>query len=1058
MKVIEGNPTTLQANLMGKLEITVNGCMVADFTTQKTKALFCYLLLENGRRHNRSMLSALFWPDVPEQTALHNLRQALSSLRKIFGNCTGGELLDIERDSIGFENHISIKVDAQEFETQMRVLVECYGKSWGRGFPIHQLRRVLRQYSGELLGSFTPLDSDLFEDWLMVKRESLNRLAVEGAALVLSYYEVRKNWSEARSIAEWLIQLAPWDEDAHYRLIKVLLQLGQGNAALAHFQYAIRYFSDTLGVNPGTRFLKLKDEIQDLRGINQSDFTSPMGQTGFPRFAIPFIGRETELETLESWVSDPFCRVVTIIGPSGSGKTRLATELMDEQRTLFRDGVFFAALSGCTDREQMASAILGAVGNYGEFCSQAVDEVLEWSENRKALLVLDNVEYNEEAALLAAQITESAAGVVLVVTAHKRLDLVGEKVYALGGLSTDGEEKSDAVCLFFAHIQSESQPEIGNPDFLQYAIHICNLMEGFPLAIDLAAGQAKRIPIEELHQELKNNLAVLCSQAINLQERHRSILAAFGNTWHHLSARQKEVLSRLTIFEDPFTPMAVFKVCGSESKELCDLANQSLLMRDQNDLYRFHHAVKLYVKETTPLSDVAEKEIKNQHAVWFHMRLLSASADSRGKRFLVFLKNVEMEFGDFIKSTKQFIDTGEWQRVQEMIKPLSDYFEGRGLFREGALFFDKLAQQCSTKKGGEVCSGMLDCRSAAFGIRVQIFDGVYERIQRAMEAARNSGNQGEVSCCLNAMATYALVKETASKAKEYAKQALEISQEIGDKEEEAHSLYILGSAEDNLGEVGDAEKHFHQCLKISEKQQDLKRLTKVWNTLAGIACRRPDWPQALAYYTEALKLAVEMKNRYKESLILNNIGTIYTETKQFTQAEEYFQKSLIICREIGDLEGEVIALSNLGEVAVEMGEYGRGIEYNLPALKISLDIGSEAGEMSTRIILARSYHGLGETKKAVKELIPLLTKAQETESYDFFHRGVVEACQILFERGYVMGLEFILSSTLNCGGADETTHENARKLLSGMGKQFQNDTNLEPRTILDILMTELLKI
>ncbi|KAF0108917.1 MAG: SARP family transcriptional regulator [Chloroflexi bacterium] len=1032
-------PLIIKARFLGSSEINLNDCPVGGFTTQKAKALFAYLVLENDRTHARGTLAALFWPDVPEQTALHNLRQALSTIRKSLDNCGGcGTIFCADRDSISFQSDVKFQVDALEFESHMRALLERHSGSPDRGFPIHLLSRLLEQYKGELLVSVSLPDADLFEDWLVLKRESLNRLA-----------------------AELLVKLAPWDEDAHSRLIRVLLQLSQGNAALAHYNSAARYIRDDLALEPGRQMHKALTDINNYVDTGEIERVGTLAPINIPMYATLFIGRVRELEMLEDWVSNPACRIITITGPGGSGKTRLAAKLAESQQTLFKDGVFFISIAGCLNINQLSSIILGSVGTVTERSTDALDELLQWSCNRYSLLVLDNVDSCGEAALLAARLTESAPNLTFVFTSYTRLDLVGEKVFPLGGLSTSSadlkDSLSDAARLFYAHLQVESQPEIEHPEFAQNVSLICELVEGLPLAIDLAAGQAKRMSITDLLGELQQNLDVLRSQSVNLPERHRSIQASFENAWRHLSDMQRKSLSVLTSFQSPFTPQAAHQICGVSPADLRDLAGQSLLTWDAHERYRFHRVIGIYAHEKITLSKEESEQISSQHANWFLDQLLRYFSDRSGERFSIFLINVASVLPDILKCLNWLILIHDWQRVQQIILPLYTYYEGRSLFREGSALFANLAHACDVEENSLICRVMFSSRAALLMVRIQQFSKAMELIEFALANAKAKNWQDEIAFSLNAMSNHALVCKNSSTAEEYAREALNLSREIHNAEEEARALYNLGYAETNKGDITKAAEDLTLCRSLSEEQKNWGRLSNVLNRLADVASYRGDFNQSLQYYDEALKIARAMENRFSESLITNNIGTAYVELKQYSSAEEYYKKSLTVCREIRDYEGEAIALSNLGELAMAIKDFKKSVEYNQLALEISKEIESDLGERSARIILAESYRELGDKKAAENEVILLLEMAEQTESRNFFHRGVVEACHLLMESGFVESLADILNATIQSEGAEESTRIKAQTLLGQLPPDKQNEQKMDSKHMTEFLKNQLKK-
>lgn len=1047
----------IQAKFLGDFEISANGCAISGLATQKNKALAAYLILEHGRDHPRSKLAALFWPDVEEQVALHNLRQALSVIRKAFDPCGGGEIFTSNRETIGFRAGTKITVDVIDFERWMRAMVDRFHLQQGRGFPIQRLKRELATYQGELLDTLVLADASMFSDWLVLRREALNRLAVEGASLLLQYYENRNEWSEARKSAEMLVKLAPWDENAHSRLINILLQLAQGNAALAHYQSAVRYFEEELAIEPEFQLKKARADIQGFFASGRSEPRPKAIPVHVPGYSSPFIGRVQELETLEDWVSDPGCQLVTITGPGGSGKTRLASRLAESQDTLFAGGVFFVSIAGCGDRQQLCSRILNTVNSVEERSADSMEELLGWARNRRVLLILDNVDNCSEVAEMAVRLLETSGQIVLVCTSYTRLDLVGERVYALGGLSTDEGSDSEAVRLFMSHVQPESQPECRTREFMENTLNICRLVEGLPLAIDLAAGQVKRIPSEELLTGLEKTKDILHSSAVNLPERHRSITASFENCWNHLPDRQQSVLASLTVFQSPFTLQAAAEVCGVGSSEVRELANQSLLIWDGQENFRFHRAIHQYAREKLVLNEPTAFQLTREHAKFFHKQLVEGYANFSGDGILQFLQKTEAMLPDILQGFRYLIEGGDWERSEAIVHPLYCYYESRSLYREGSEQLMAQALLCQPERGGTLCRAWLLSRAASLSISIQRYDQVEEQLEFSLAVARETGNRAEEGICYNVLAKQAAVKKSSSSSMEYAQKALGISQSLGDRREEAHSLYNIGYALTNLGEVTKAEQVLENCRKICEELQDWRRLSKALNVLADTACSRGDFDRALKIYDEALNIAERLGNRYSQSLILNNIGTAYFSIRNFDAAEESYNSSLLICREIDDREGEAIALSNLGELYAEIRDFRLGAEYNQRALAISREIGSDWGEMSAREILAICYHELGDIQAAKDELKLVLEKSLESEFIVFFNRAVVEACRILRERGKTKGLAGIISAITRDEESDDWIRTKAREVLESLPQKERIDceVRIDRKSILEFLKKSL---
>lgn len=1059
MQQPQSDDITLDAKLFGSFEISINSFVISEISSQKARGLFAYLILDNKRVHARSTLAAIFWPDVPEQTALHNLRQALTTIKKAISETISDvEIFSSDRDTLGFNEKVLIQVDILDFEHKIQILLDHHNGGQARGFPINQLKRTMDQITGQLLPLFTLPDSDLFEDWLALRRERIDRFLVLGYSILLKYHEDRCEWVDARKIAEKLIKIAPWDEDIHARLIHIYLWSSQPNAALSHYHSAVRYLQNILDIEPGIILKKAFNEIQNNLSSGKIQKTRIKSSTNLPGYATPFVGREQELDVLENWVSNPEYRVITITGPGGSGKTRLAVELARNQTSLFKDGVYFVSIAGCIFLDHLASTFLSVIGTSREQTSNPIEELLEWIHNRSALLIFDNVENVEVSALLAKQLNEAAPDSSLLFTSYSFLNLVGEKVFALGGLSTKDGDQSDAAKLFYSHLQVESLPEIHHPEFARNVVEICNLVEGFPLAIDLAACQTRWIPIAEIYADLQENINVLNSNSINLPERHRSIQASFENVWCHLSEREQLLIYRLTIFENPFTSQAAQSVCEVADSLLEDFSLRALLIWDGQTHYRFHRVVKQNILERYKLTEDAQKLLSEGHADWFYKQGLVYFKDSKGVGISHFNKSIQSIFSDLVVGVAWFCKTSRCNKVNDLIEPLNTYFKNLSLFREGANTFEQLLKMLSDNDQTLICRAKLMCRVALFKVRIHQYDNSAEMIRFGVDIADQNNLMDEKVFCLNALSTHASVCKNSSSAVDYALKAFELSRMIKNTEEEAHSLYNLGYAQVNMGDITLAEQNLNASRILCENLGDWYRLSKVLNVLADIACYRGDYHLALKHYEQALSIVRASHNLYSESLILNNVGTAYLELNNYSEASDYFNKSVELCRQISDREGESIALSNLGETAAYQKDFKNAKFYNEQALQIANEIESDWGILAAKIVLAEAYREGGDILAAKSELIPLLQKAFELETMNFFYRGVVEACRLLLHVGNQHELASFLKVTMTAEGAEESTRQKAKFTYDKLVNKHHKVQQPDIQSIYSILIERLNKI
>ena len=113
----------LMLHVFGAFQVTLADGSTARFESDKTCALLVYLAVEADRPHRRDALVGLLWPDEPEQTARHNLRQALFSLRQTIGDAAAQPpYLLITRDEIQFNTASDFTLDVAGFDAAPRCL------------------------------------------------------------------------------------------------------------------------------------------------------------------------------------------------------------------------------------------------------------------------------------------------------------------------------------------------------------------------------------------------------------------------------------------------------------------------------------------------------------------------------------------------------------------------------------------------------------------------------------------------------------------------------------------------------------------------------------------------------------------------------------------------------------------------------------------------------------------------------------------------------------------------------------------------------------------------
>jgi len=326
----------LSLSLLGSFQVAQHGEPVAGFESSKVRALLAYLAVEahrypkgHPRPHRRETLAGLLWPDRSDWAALASLRNALSNLRRtIRDRPRSGDrdatppFLQITRETVQFDVHSDHWLDVAAFWA----LVET---TEAERSVQERLGQAVALYRGDFLAGFSVRGSPEFENWALLLRERLQRQVLDALRRLVVHYESSGEVARASEMAWRWVGLAPWEEEAHRQLMRLLARGGQRGAALAQYEACKQDLAQELGVDPGPQTMALVERIRDgdLDPVALPPFLCAASAEDRP--TLPFVARERELEQLDGCLAEALAgqgRAVFITGEAGTGKTSLAAE------------------------------------------------------------------------------------------------------------------------------------------------------------------------------------------------------------------------------------------------------------------------------------------------------------------------------------------------------------------------------------------------------------------------------------------------------------------------------------------------------------------------------------------------------------------------------------------------------------------------------------------------------------------------------------------------------------------------------------------------------------
>lgn len=289
------------------------------------------------------------------------------------------------------------------------------------------------------------------------------------------------------------------------------------------------------------------------------------------------IGREHELQMVIQQVQDPACRLLTLTGPGGVGKTRLALEVAHRLHDIFDDGVCFVSLVGISASEFIIPAIIDSLGFIPSGALDLKAQLFHFIKDKHILLILDNLEHLLNGIELLDELLEHAPQVKLLTTSREQLNLRAEWAFEVQGLPVPSHiemenlESNSAAALFIQRARQVNVNFIPTTEDLSAVRRICKLVDGMPLALELAATWVRMLSAREIAHEIERNIDFLTTIGRDVPQRHRSIRAVFEHSWNLLTEEERRILRQLAVFRGGFTRDQLYIadevfVCGTAAE------------------------------------------------------------------------------------------------------------------------------------------------------------------------------------------------------------------------------------------------------------------------------------------------------------------------------------------------------------------------------------------------------------------------------------------------------------------------------------------------------------
>jgi diguanylate cyclase (GGDEF)-like protein len=711
-----------------------------------------------------------------------------------------------------------------------------------------------------------------------------------------------------------------------------------------------------------------------------------------PLLLTSFVGRTREIRQVEEILRER--RLLTITGPGGIGKTRLAVQAAAERVEDFPDGTYLISLASVASPELILPAVAEALGFTFSGRRDLKSQLLDYLREKELLLVMDNFEHLMEGAVLVREILQAAPRVRVLATSRERLSLQGESVLDLAGLKfpesadADDPERYDAVRLFLRTAQMTQVGFSLSRDQKPFVVRICQLVEGMPLAIELASSWVRMLSCEEIVEEIEQSSDFLRSSARDVPERHRSLRAVFRSSWALLTKSERQAYSHLSVFRGGFTRDAAGKVASAPLPLLHALADKSLVHRTPTGRYEVLEVLREYAQDELRRVSGASEAVRDRHCRYFAELLTGCEDDLRGRRQVDALNALAREAENIRAAWSWGISRRMTVELDASLDSLYRFHRVRSRGRE----LEELLRAACAQWPVEGA----DPGARFFRARVLTRLGdVYQTMSRPADAHAAIEESTQLLTALSAESSTHLPPErlileratllgvrceqqrTAGELEEAARTAAEAQALLADipapggavgralGQTEAGIITTLGAVRYMRSQFDQAFDAFTDGMKKFTSLGDMQGVARTACNLGSVSFMRGDFERAAEYYERYLAASEELGDRRNAAQASGNLGAVYHQRADYEKAIESYLRYLRISEELGDKRGAGVASGNLGLVHYIHDDFPRAMEYYQRKLRFSEELGDRRGIGIAKSHLGLAHDAVGEHADAL---------------------------------------------------------------------------------------------
>lgn len=782
---------------------------------------------------------------------------------------------------------------------------------------------------------------------------------------------------------------------------------------------------------------------------------SPQVHTDTPAVALPveaptryrppsgtsLIGREGEFNVLRDLLISEQARLVTVLGTGGMGKTQLVLAVANALVEQYQDGVLFVPLASQQNAAQVPLVVADTLGLTLQGNRTVEEQVLAYLAERNLLLILDNFEHLlatvEEGIMRWLTALTRLSGVQLLITSRERLRLTGERVFELGGLAlphaTVPTEQAGAVLLFVARA---AQVDVGfalNADNRHVISRICQLVDGMPLALELAATWVRLLSCAEIADELERSIDFLVLADRDMPRRHHSMRAVFDHSWNLLNTAEQRVLAALSVFRGGCSRPAAQAVAGATLPLLATLIDKSLVRRMETDegetRYDLHELTRQYAAQQLAMDSARRHSVQTAHAIYFAQWLAANPISQAGDAQMTILDQSERELDNLRTAWSFAIETAAYTVVQQMVNGLGELLFWRSHYHEAVALLQSAMQQLTTRTNHPVDVvtdamniGYLACEIetwlACFLTQIgQVPGGItlFANIQTRLEHLAEEGVD-VLPCKIKLLSEQALflfvIVGEYAEAYRVQQEVVTLCRQLSNEHQLARNLVRSSQLLHFLGRYREAIAFAEEAIAIAQRNADQLVLIGAMERLALIQTYQGNFAVAEPLFRGAVVAAEQINQPAKLASVLTNLGVSLVFQGQFQVGLITWQRALALSNSVGDQNYIVHSTLLAGFATLHLGDYRNAMSYGQAGIAKADGLGYTRDSALGRLLMGSAQLAMGHLDDAYTTVATSITYYQRISHPDELSWALAVQLYVLRAQGRQAELSTLATEAL----------------------------------------------